>query len=37
MLREIKDFNLILQSEETSIAQSAKVMAEEAKKYATTT
>jgi succinyl-CoA synthetase beta subunit len=34
MLREVKDFNLILQSEETSIAQSAKVMAEEAKKYA---
>ncbi len=36
MLREIKDFNLILQSEETSIAESAKVMASEAKKYADT-
>ncbi len=34
MLREIKDFNLILQSEEVSIAESAKTMAEEAKKYA---
>ncbi len=34
MLREIKDFNLILQSEETSIAESAKVMAEKAKEYA---
>ncbi len=37
MLREVKAFNLILQSEETSIAQSAKTMAQEAKKYATTT
>ncbi len=33
MLRGVKDFNLILQSEETSIAESAKVMAMEAKKY----
>jgi citryl-CoA synthetase large subunit len=34
MLKGITDFNLILQGEETSISQSAKVMAEEAKKYA---
>ena len=33
MLRQIKDFNLILQSEEVSIAESAKIMAEEAKEY----
>ncbi len=34
MLREVKDFSLILQSEETSIEESAKVMAEEAREYA---
>ena len=34
MLRNIEDFNLILQSEEVSIAESAKVMAEKAKEYA---
>jgi succinyl-CoA synthetase beta subunit len=33
MLRGIKGFNLILQSEETSIEQSAKVMAEKAREY----
>ena len=35
MLREVKDFNLILQGEETSITRSAQIMAEEAKKYVT--
>lgn len=34
MLRSVKDFNLILQGEEISISESAKVIAEEAKKYA---
>lgn len=34
MLRQVKDFNLILQGPETSIARSAKVMAEKAKEYA---
>lgn len=34
MLREVKDFNLILQGPEISIEQSAKVMAEEAIEYA---
>ena len=34
MLRTVSDFNLILQSEETSIAESAKTMATEAKRYA---
>lgn len=33
MLRQIKDFNLILQGEETSVAESAKIMAEKAKEY----
>ncbi len=33
MLREVEDFNLILQGEETSITQSAQIMAQEAKKY----
>lgn len=35
-LRQIQDFNLIVQGEETSISESAKIMAEEAKKYAAT-
>lgn len=34
MLRQVEGFDLTLQSEETSIAQSAKVIAEKAKKYA---
>jgi citryl-CoA synthetase large subunit len=34
MLRGIKDFNLILQGPETSIAKSAEVMAQKAKEYA---
>src|SRR3989344_1213511 len=33
-LREVKDFNLILQGEEVSISGSAKVMAEKAQEYA---
>lgn len=33
MLRGVKDFKLILQGPETSIAQSAKVIAEQAKEY----
>ncbi|MBI3290120.1 acetate--CoA ligase family protein [Candidatus Microgenomates bacterium] len=36
MLREISDFNLTLQGEETSIQESAQIMAEKAKEYATT-
>lgn len=36
MLRGVKDLNLILQGEETSITESAKVMTKEAKKYAST-
>lgn len=35
MLKQVKDFNLILQGPETSIGESAKKMAEEAKKYET--
>jgi succinyl-CoA synthetase beta subunit len=34
MLKKVKDFDLHLQGEETSIAQSAKSMAELAEKYA---
>jgi len=34
MLREVKDFNLTLQGPETSIMESAKVMAQKAKEYA---
>ena len=37
MLGQVKDFKLILQGEETSITQSAKIMAEKAKEYATAT
>jgi citryl-CoA synthetase large subunit len=33
MLREVKDFDLILQGEETSISESAKIIAEKAKEY----
>jgi citryl-CoA synthetase large subunit len=33
-LKEVKDFNLILQGEEISISESAKVMAEKAREYA---
>lgn len=36
MLEKVKDFNLTLQGVETSIAQSAKIMADLAKKYAFT-
>ena len=36
MLREVKDFDLHLYGEETSITESAKIMAELAEKYATT-
>jgi citryl-CoA synthetase large subunit len=35
MLKEVKDFDLILEGPETSIAESAKVMSEKAKEYAT--
>jgi citryl-CoA synthetase large subunit len=34
MLKEVKDFNLVLQGEETSISQSAKIMADLAREYA---
>ena len=34
MLREVKDFDLTLQGSETSIVESAKVMAQKAKEYA---
>lgn len=37
MLREVKDFDLHLYGEETSITESAKIMSDLAKKYATTT
>ena len=37
MLKKVKDFDLHIYGEETSIAESAKIMAEEAKKYATST
>ncbi len=37
MLKKVKDFNLHLYGEETSITESAKIMAELAQKYATTT
>ena len=33
MLRQVKDFDLVLQGEEVSIAQSAKIMTDLAKKY----